>query len=205
MSKYTEGFYQSEEAKALSWMSRLIKNYQRSQETVLVSMNKIFWVDSGDIHSIYTKDGKFVIDGKEMFIDSMLLERFLKLRELTKAVFVRVPKKFAFPDDWSKLSDQQVLENVQYLQKNYKKYKIEVPDINVVNIDNVKIVRENGNESEDHHTCYIINNKKYYRQDIIGKEIIDLVHFCKMNNMSLNAKVRIWLQNAVNLIDKKVR
>ena len=33
-------------------------------------------------------------------------------------------KKRSFPHDWSNLTDQQVLESIDYLQKNYKKYPV---------------------------------------------------------------------------------
>lgn len=47
-------------------------------------------------------------------------------------------KKRTFPDNWSRLSDKQVMEIIKYLRCNYKKHDIKVHN-NYVQIDNVKI------------------------------------------------------------------
>ena len=117
------------------------------------------------------------------------------MRELTGAVYIRSPKKIAFPYDWSGLSDEQVLWNIQYLQKNYKKYKISQPDDNRIEIDNVTICRDNESKDDNVRTCFTINNKKYYRNNDNGKELIELMHLCKMHIRPLKKKISDYLKN----------
>ena len=47
-------------------------------------------------------------------------------------------KKRIFPNDWSKLSGQEVAKNIRYLCCNYKKHDIAVHN-NYIQIDNIKI------------------------------------------------------------------
>jgi hypothetical protein len=194
MSYYTEGFISNPRSNALAWMKRFIKKYKQGcDEDVLVKGDKIVWADGVTEHSIYIKNGKFVIDGYEEFIDSELWDKYAEMRKLTGSISVRKPKKIAFPYDWSALSDEQVLENIQYLQKNYKKYKILFIDDNKIKIDNVSIVREH--EENNGRVFLIINNKKYYRTEENGKELIDLMHVCKMRMVSFKDKASKWFKD----------
>ena len=103
-------------------------------------------------------------------------------------------EKRVFPDDWSKLTDNQVLENIKYLLENFGKYTIVLPDDKHVNIDNVVIYRDVQKTGEYNKTWYIINNKIYSRESDIGKAIIDLAHFCKMNTISFTKKFSQWFE-----------
>ena len=105
-----------------------------------------------------------------------------------------------FPDDWSNLSDEQILENIQYLQKNYKKYKITIVDGKCIKIGNIAICRDNEEIISGHvvgtgRTFYTINNKKYYRNEENGKELIDLIHLCKMSTLSFKDKFEKWFKD----------
>ena len=107
------------ETAAHVWMDRFIKTYEYgTDESVVVKGNKIIWDDIFNRHSICVAEDRFIIDGDEIFINSELWHKYVKMRELTGAVYIRSPKKIAFPYDWSGLSDEQVLWNIQYLQKN---------------------------------------------------------------------------------------
>ena len=69
-------------------------------------------------------------------------------------------KKRVFPDDWFDMSEKQVLENVRYLKRNYKNYKIKSIDDNTVSIGNVKILSfDKKMEDSIYHRVYIINDK----------------------------------------------
>lgn len=101
-------------------------------------------------------------------------------------------EKRIFKDDWSDLSDNQVLENIKYLQENYKKYTISIPDCTRVLIGNVLICRKRMGEYSK--TFYVINNKEYCRETNIGKEIIDLAHFCRTDTISFKEKLVKWIE-----------
>ena len=178
------------ETAAHMWMDRFIKTYEYgTDKSVKVKGNKIIWNDIFDTHSICVVSDRFIIDGNEIFINPELWHKYLRMRELAGAIYVRAPKKIAFPDDWTELSDERVLENIQYLQKNYKKYQISQPDDKHIKIDNVIICRDNENEISNSRICFTINNKKYYRNENNGKELIDLIHLCKMQMRPLKEKI----------------
>ncbi len=109
-------------------------------------------------------------------------------------------EKITFPDDWSKLSDEQVLGNIQYLQKNYKKYKISKPDDKHIKMDNIVICRDNESTVANSRICFTINNKTYYRNEENGKELIDLIHLCKMHMLPFKDKAKRWLDDNKDLI-----
>ena len=200
MEYCTGNFFISEEVKALEWMDRFIKRYKYEKETVQTKGNMIQWADGIYRHSICVKDGKFIIDGSEIYINSKLWAKYVKMREITGSWYVRAPKKIAFPNDWSDLSEEQVLENIQYLQKNYKKYDISKPDDKHIKIDNIIICRDNEGDIGNGRTYFIINGKKYYRDEIIGKEIIDLMHLCKMHIVPFKEKATKWFKQNRNII-----
>lgn len=76
--------------------------------------------------------------------------------------------KTDFPDDWSALTDKQVLENIEYLLNNYKQYEIHKYDDNWVKIGNVSVRHRDG-WSGGRYEYYSVNEKLY--RDIIGKPI----------------------------------
>lgn len=190
------------ESAANAWINRFIKRYKYGiDESVTVKHGKITWTgDSIYKHSIYLDKDKFIIDGNQIFITAELWAKYVKMRELTGSVLISAPKKIAFPYDWSALSDEQVLENVQYLQKNYKKYQITSSDDNVIQIDNIKICRDREGNIGNGRTFFTINGKKYYRNEMVGKEIIDLMHLCKMHMVPFKEKAVNWVKQNKNII-----
>ena len=68
--------------------------------------------------------------------------------------------KRIFPSDWSKMTDDEVLENVIYLTQNYKKYKLAKPGENQVMLDNVVINIRHSDKSSFNQ--YSVNNTKYF-------------------------------------------
>lgn len=194
------------ETAAHIWMDRFIKQYEYGiDKSVAVKGGKITWEDGWREHSIYLDKDRFIIDGDEIFITAELWQKYAKMRIMAGAIYVRAPKKIAFPDDWSDLSDEQVLENIQYLQKKYKKYKISQPDDKRIKIDNVEICRGqeeivSGHVVGNGRTYYTINNKTYYRNEENGKELIDLIHLCKMHMLPFKDKAKKWLNDNKDLI-----
>lgn len=189
------------ESAAHMWMDRFIKQYKYGiDEGVVVKNGKITWTGDWSEHSIYLNKDRFIIDGNEIFINAELWKKYLRMRELCGAVYVRAPRKIAFPDDWSELSDDRVLENIQYLQKNYKKYNITV-DADNVKIDNILICRKTKKVDGRDKTCFTINNKTYCRENSIGKELIELTHFCKMHSLPLKTKAKNWWQDNKDILE----
>lgn len=184
------------ETAAHMWMDRFIKQYKYGTDNgVIVDGKKITWTGDFKVHSIDLKNDRFIIDGDEVFINAELWNKYVKMREITGSWYVRAPKKIAFPNDWSDLSEEQVQENVQYLQKNYKKYEISQPDDNSIKIDNVVISRNTEGNVANGRTYYTINNKKYYRNKGIAKELAELMHICKMYKLPFKQKANNWWKN----------
>lgn len=184
------------ETSASMWMERFIKAYEYGiDKGVIVNGNKITWTGDFKEHSIDLKEDRFIIDGDEVFINVKLWKNYLKMRELCGSWYVRAPKKIAFPNDWSDLSEEQIQENVQYLQKNYKKYEISEPDNKSIKIGNVVISRSTEGNIANGHTYYTINNKKYYRNKGIAKELAELMHLCRMHMLPFKDKANNWWKN----------
>jgi len=105
-------------------------------------------------------------------------------------------KKRSFPDDWSDLSYSQVSDNVKYLLKNYKKYKISVSEDKTVHIDNVDIssvyttaiLREN-------FVCVKINSRQITitGDDLyVFNDILNLREMCEYQMLPLRQRVKEW-------------
>ena len=189
------------ETSAHFWMDRFIEQYKYGiDESVTVKNGKIKWTGDWCEHSIYLNKDRFIIDGNEVYINAELWNKYLKIRELCGAIYVRAPRKIAFPYDWSELSDEQVMENIQYLQKNYKKYEISVVDESHVNIDNITISRGIKKVEGREKTCFTINNKTYCRETSIGKELIDLTHLCKLYAVPFKDKVKRFFKDNKDLM-----
>ncbi|MBR5904684.1 MAG: hypothetical protein IKZ49_04090 [Alphaproteobacteria bacterium] len=203
MAKTTDNIEMTERSKALTWMNNLIKNYRTEFNNVQASNGKIVYNAGLYRHSIELKEDRFLVDGNEVFIDSELWDKYVKLRELTGSIFVRAPKKIAFPYDWSNLSDEQVLENVRYLRKNAKKYNRSFKD-GVLYMDNVKIHLTNDIIDNQYVDCVIINNKKHLLEgesDTLYYEIYDLYHDSKDYVSPARLKVQDWWNaNAGNVV-----
>ncbi|MBR4892151.1 MAG: hypothetical protein IKZ34_03165 [Alphaproteobacteria bacterium] len=98
-------------------------------------------------------------------------------------------KKINIPNDWSNLSDAQVLEFIKYLKKNYRKHKVSVYYNNLY-IDNVKIQTYGKTKPGvpyksvysygDIINCKDINGKTYTPKDTaIYDELIELDMACR--------------------------
>lgn len=72
-----------------------------------------------------------------------------------------------FLDDWSALTDEQVLQNIEYLLNHYKQYEIHRYDDNYVKIGNVSVRQRDTGWGK---FVYFSVNEKLYR-DIIGEPI----------------------------------
>ena len=112
-------------------------------------------------------------------------------------------KKRIFPDDWSNLSDKQVIENIKYLRCNYKKHDIKVHN-NYVQIDNVKIqpcIRPKIGApfkvvyaAEDIEVYKEINNQEICTDNPMSLELDRLYQDIKNYNQSVEKKCREWIK-----------
>lgn len=89
--------------------------------------------------------------------------------------------KRVFPDDWSDLTEKQVLDNVRYLKRNFKQYKLKLIDDNTVSIDNIKITSLDKKMDDGiYHRIHIINNKSLCRLYISDfSDVCALYSICK--------------------------
>ena len=112
-------------------------------------------------------------------------------------------KKRTFPDNWSSLSDKQVMENIKYLSSNYKKHDIKVHN-NYVQIDNVKIqpcIRPKIGvpfkvvyAAEDIEVYKEINKKEIHADNPMYIELDKLYQDIKRYNQSVEKKCRDWIK-----------
>ena len=112
-------------------------------------------------------------------------------------------KKRTFPDNWSSLSDKQVMENIKYLRCNYKKHDIKVHN-NYVQIDNVKIqpcIRPKIGApfkvvyaAEDIEVYKEINKKEIHADNPMYIELDKLYQDIKRYNQSVEKKCRDWIK-----------
>ncbi len=112
-------------------------------------------------------------------------------------------KKRIFSDDWSKMSDQEIAENIKYLRSNYKKHDIKVHN-NYVQIDNVKIqpcIRPKIGApfrvvytAEDIEVYKEINNQEIFTDNPMSLELDRLYQDIKNYNQSVEKKCREWIK-----------
>lgn len=70
-------------------------------------------------------------------------------------------EKRSFPDNWSDLSDEQVLSNIQYLQHFCQDYEIKRIDKNSISIENVLLTKAKFGKKD----TFCVNSK-FYQCDI---------------------------------------
>ncbi len=112
-------------------------------------------------------------------------------------------KKRTFPDDWSKMSDVEIAENIKYLQKHYKKYDIQLHNGHV-QTGNVKIqtcTRPKIGTSyktvysvEDIEVYIDINNQEIYADNPMYLEMCKLCQDIKKYNQSAEKRCRDWIK-----------
>lgn len=112
-------------------------------------------------------------------------------------------KKRIFPDDWSNLSDKQVIENIKYLRCNYKKHDTKVHN-NCIHIDNIKIhpcarpkigtPYKTIYAAEDIEVYKEINKKEIHADNPMYIELDKLYQDIKRYNQSVEKKCRDWIK-----------
>ena len=112
--------------------------------------------------------------------------------------------KREFANDFSKMSDLDVLEIIRYLRQNYKKYKITLVNDKCLKLDNISISTKTrkieGEGYECYRTCWDINGKIFNIEEEEAIELEDLFNICKNKVAPLSKKIsRIWDDNK-NLI-----
>lgn len=116
-------------------------------------------------------------------------------------------KKRIFPDDWSKMSDTEIAENIKYLQRNYKKYNVSASG-NSVYLDNVHIYtyaktkdgRDWALQTQEPWIIKDINNKEIRNDNLLYPELSMLYKDCVKYTLSPCAKCKDWIKNNCNLL-----
>lgn len=116
-------------------------------------------------------------------------------------------KKRTFPDDWSKMSDIEIAENIKYLHRNYKRYNIKVSG-NSIYLDNIHIYtyakskngRDWGVQTVEPWIIKGINNKEIRNDNLLYPEIHLLCKDCVKYALSPLAKGKDWIKNNRNLL-----
>ena len=94
--------------------------------------------------------------------------------------------KHAFPDDWSKISDKEAIEHLQYLLENYKEYKITFGPYGYISVAGIRLkhnpngIKFGGNYTYDAPN-FRVNNKiyDYFRNKDIYLLCSKLFYACK--------------------------
>ena len=108
--------------------------------------------------------------------------------------------KRAFPDDWSKLSEEHIYDNIAYLLRNYKKYKIKFINKDALLLDdNIHIYRANVQIDGKVHSLYTINNRTYSKDDTDtpnGFLLSQIFKECEFEAKPFKEKVAFWWKDA---------
>ena len=84
-----------------------------------------------------------------------------------------------FQNDWSHVSQEEALRNIQYLLKNYKRYKISILGDRHVLIDNVDICKEEKTILNNKFTVYTINKRSFTVDSEVGFCLSRLIYLCE--------------------------
>lgn len=117
-------------------------------------------------------------------------------------------KKRVFPNNWSDLSQEHVLENVRYLLKNYKKYNICLPRNNIVRIDNVRIQRKEVQILRYTFDVYEINKRMVTVDSDIGHSVTELIRCCEHSEreQGFREKFKKWKKGFTeNTVNQRLR
>lgn len=88
-------------------------------------------------------------------------------------------KNRVFPNNWSDLSQEQALENIQYLLENYNKHNIIFLTDDSVRIDNVRIRKKEVQIFQYKYTVYEINGRMFTVDGEVGRSISRLIYCCR--------------------------
>ena len=100
-------------------------------------------------------------------------------------------KKRAFPNNWASLSQEQVLDNVQYLLKHLRKYCIGVLGADYVRIENIIIRRKKVQISRYIYDVYDINKRMFTVDGEVGHWISKLIYCCQHSEKEMGLKEKI--------------
>lgn len=89
-----------------------------------------------------------------------------------------VNKKRAFPNNWSKLSQEKAMENIKYLIENYKNYNITFHG-DKIQIDNIFIEKKEMQILGSSYPVYVINNRMFTVHSEMGHHISTLIYHCR--------------------------
>ena len=84
-----------------------------------------------------------------------------------------------FPNDWSNVSQEEALRDIQYLLKNYKRYKISILGDRHVLIGNVDIRKEEKTILNNKFTVYTINKRSFTVDSEVGFYLSRLIYLCE--------------------------
>ena len=84
-----------------------------------------------------------------------------------------------FQNDWSHVSQEEALRDIQYLLKNYKRYKISILGDRHVLIGNVDIRKEEKTILNNKFTVYTINKRSFTVDCEVGFYLSRLIYLCE--------------------------
>lgn len=84
-----------------------------------------------------------------------------------------------FQNDWSHVSQEEALRDIQYLLKNYKRYKISILGDRHVLIGNVDICKEEKTILNNKFTVYTINKRSFTVDSEVGFYLSRLIYLCE--------------------------
>ena len=104
-------------------------------------------------------------------------------------------KKSSFLNDWSNLTESQVSENIEYLLKNYRKYKITNPELYKIQIENVVIeIKEIRTAKGILYRHFVINGRAFPYDSSLGRKLSMLRMRCweHINADTFKKKAQKW-------------
>ena len=84
-----------------------------------------------------------------------------------------------FQNDWSNVSQEEALRDIQYLLKNYKRYKISILGDRHVLLDNVDIRKQEQKILGYDFMTYIVNNRSFTVDNEVGFCLSRLIYLCE--------------------------
>ena len=106
-------------------------------------------------------------------------------------------QKREFSNDWSHLNSNEIIENVKYLTKNLRKYKITKISDRQVNIDNIKlsynVERWTDSDGEKNSVSVMtINNRRIPISEAGYEEAFGLLNKCDQQLKTFKEKASEW-------------
>ena len=99
------------------------------------------------------------------------------------------------PQDWSKLSDEEALKYIAYLQKHSYKYKITADETGCIHIGTLVDIRYGVKKNTG--SCVVINNKEFYCQEYhtVYDDAYDLYRKAEHKSLPFKTRAKEWWED----------